>query len=179
MHVLVTYVSPHGSTQGIAERIATRLRESAVAVDCAPIHETHGVADYDAVVVGSAIHDQAWLPEASQFLSAHAADLLLRPVWLFSVGMPGALARPLRGPAMREGPRAVAPFTTMVRPRGTRIFSGVVSKEHFPRVSRAVLRLMGGHYGDFRSWPDVDAWAAEISDALLHGPPSTGSGQTD
>jgi menaquinone-dependent protoporphyrinogen oxidase len=177
LHVLVTYVSPHGSTQGIAERIAARLREGAVAVDCLPIHETHGVIDYDAVVVGSAIHDRAWLPEASEFLSTHAAELLLRPVWLFSVGMPGALARPLRRLAMREGPTAVAPFTTMVRPRGTRIFSGVVSKQQFPRVSRAVLRLMGGHYGDFRSWPDIDAWAAEISGTLIPGTPPGGSPQ--
>jgi menaquinone-dependent protoporphyrinogen oxidase len=174
VHVLVTYVSPHGSTQGIAERIATRLRESAVSVDCLPIHETQAVADYDAVVVGSAIHDQAWLPEASQFLATHAAELLVRPVWLFSVGMPGALARPLRRLAMREGPKVVAPFTMMVRPRGTRLFTGVVSKQHFPRVGKAVLMLMGGHFGDLRSWPDIDAWATEISGSLLEGTSSAG-----
>jgi menaquinone-dependent protoporphyrinogen oxidase len=179
MHVLVTYVSPHGSTRGVAERIATRLRESAISVDCVPIHEATEVADYNAAVVGSAIHDQAWLPEASQFLTTRAAELLVRPVWLFSVGMPGALARPLRKLAMREGPKAVAPFTAMVRPQGTRLFSGVVSKQHFPRVGRVVLRLMGGRYGDFREWPEIDAWAAEISGRLLERTRFTGSTQTD
>ena len=92
MRVLVTYVSPHGSTRGIAERIATRLRDSGLSADCLPVHETPAVAEYDAVVVGSAIHNQAWLLEASQFLSTHAAELVLKPVWLYSVGMPGALA---------------------------------------------------------------------------------------
>lgn len=169
MRILVTYVSPHGSTRGVAERIATRLRASGLLVDCLPIRLTGGVSDYDAFVVGSAIHDQAWLPEAAQFLSTHGDTLATRPVWLFSVGMPGALARPLRKLAMREGPRAVAPLTALVRPRETRLFSGVISKEQFPPVSRAILRLMGGHYGDFRDWPDIDAWAASISDTLRAG----------
>lgn len=169
MRVLVTYVSPHGSTRGIAERIATRLRDRGLLVDCLPIHETQAMADYDAVVVGSAIHGQAWLPEASQFLFTHADELVAKPVWLFSVGMPGALARPLRKLAMLEGPKAVAPLAVMVRARDTRLFSGVVSKHQFPSVSRATFRLMGGRYGDFRNWPDIDAWAASISDCLLEG----------
>lgn len=171
MPVLVTCASPHGSTQGIAERVSERLRESGLSVDCVPIRDVRGVADYDAVVVGSAIHDQAWLPEASQFLASHASDLLARPVWLFSVGMPGALARPLRKAAMREGPQVVAPFTAMVRPRGTRLFSGVVNRQHFPRAGAAVLALMGSHEGDFRNWPEIDAWAGEIADALRESPP--------
>jgi menaquinone-dependent protoporphyrinogen oxidase len=169
VRVLVTYVSPHGSTRGIAQRIAKRLRESGLQVDCEPIHEIQGVDGYDAVVIGSAIHGRAWLTEASQFLSARADELVVRPVWLYSVGMPGALARPLRRLAMREGPKAVASFVEMVRPRGARLFTGVVSKEQFPTVSRAILRLMGAHYGDFRNWPDIDAWTADISDCLLKG----------
>jgi menaquinone-dependent protoporphyrinogen oxidase len=167
MRVLVTYVSPHGSTRGIAERIATRLRDRGVAVDCLPVGETRAVEAYDAVVVGSAIHGQAWLPEAAQFISTHAAELEARAVWLYSVGMPGALARPLRRFAMREGPKVVAPFAPLVHPRGTRLFSGVVGRQQFPLVSRVVMRLMGGRFGDFRDWPAIDAWATSICDSLL------------
>ena len=179
MRVLVTCASPHGSTRGIADRIALRLRDRGLSVDCLPVEEAPAPAGYDAVVVGSALHDRAWLPEAARFLAAHADELLARPVWLFSVGMPGALARPLRRPAMREGPAAVAPFETLVRPRGARLFSGVVSKEHFPPAGRVALRLMGGHYGDFRDWPDIDAWAdvivADLRSPQRHdaGRPST------
>jgi len=129
-----------------------------------------GLAGWEAVgivVVGSAIHGQAWLSEASQFLSTHADELIVKPLWLYSVGMPGALARPLRKFAMREGPKVVAPFVDMVRPRDTRLFSDVVSKQQFPAVSRGILRLMGGRFGDFRNWPDIDAWGASIRDDLL------------
>ncbi len=167
--VLVTYVSPHGSTRGIAERIATRLTDSGLSVDCLPIHQAQAITGYDAVVVGSAIHGQAWLAEAAQFVSTHANELSVKPVWLFSVGMPAALARPLRRLAMREGPKAVAPFRAMVHPRDTRLFSGVVTKQQFPAASRAVLRLMGGHYGDLRDWPEIDAWADRIRDDLTAG----------
>ena len=58
-------------------------------------------------------------------------------------------------------------------------FSGVVNKQHFPRASRVVLRLMGGRYGDFRESPEIDARATEISRCLLEGTPFTGSTQTD
>ncbi len=172
--VLVAYASPHGSTRGVGERIAARLRDHRLSVDCLPIREVHEVAGYDAVVVGSAIHDQAWLPGASRFLLSHAEELAAKPLWLFSVGMPGALARPLRRFAMREGPKAVAPFADLV-PRDTRLFSGVVSKGDFPRRSRLVMRLMGGSYGDFRDWPEIDAWAHGIAHTLEKAP-SLGKG---
>jgi menaquinone-dependent protoporphyrinogen oxidase len=163
VRVLVTCASPHGSTRGIAERVARRLRDSGLSVDCLPVEEAPAPEGYDAVVVGSALHNRAWMPEAAGFLTTYAAELAGKPVWLFSVGMPGALARPLRRPAMREGPQAVAPFVSLVRPRGTRLFSGVASRQQFPPVSRVILRLMGGHFGDFRDWADIDAWAAGIA----------------
>jgi menaquinone-dependent protoporphyrinogen oxidase len=54
------------------------------------------------LLLSGALHGRAWLTEASQFLSTHADELVVRPKWLYSVGMPGALARPLRRLAMRE-----------------------------------------------------------------------------
>lgn len=175
MPVLVTYASPHGSTRGIAERVAERLRRGGLDVDCRPVSDVESTAGFDAVVVGSAIHDQAWLPEAAQFLLTNAADLVTKKVWLYSVGMPGALARPLRAYAMREGPKVVAPFIDLVRPQDTRLFTGVVTKQQFPAISRAVLRLMGGRYGDFRDWPAIDAWASGIRDQLLASERASGS----
>ncbi|MQW74888.1 flavodoxin [Nocardioides sp. dk4132] len=165
--VLLTYASPHGATRSIAERIASRLRERGLRVDCVPIERFPAIASYDAVVMGSALHDRAWTPEAAGFVNLHAADLAARPVWLFSVGMADALPRPARRLAVKEGPLSVAPFLDTVRPRDTRLFSGVVRKEQFPRMSRLVMRLTGARYGDFRDWRAIDAWAATIADELL------------
>src|SRR6478752_6918190 len=91
MTVLVAYATAHGSTRGIAERITARLGERHVAAQARPVSEIESVFDDDGVVVGSAIHGQAWLPEAVRFMRNNATTLAARPVWLFSVGMPGAL----------------------------------------------------------------------------------------
>ena len=89
--------------------------------------------------------------------------LAARPVWLFSVGMPGALARPLRRWAMREGPKALAELPDIVRPVDQQLFTGVVLPDQLPLVSRVILRLMGAHAGDFRDWPQIEAWADTIA----------------
>jgi menaquinone-dependent protoporphyrinogen oxidase len=164
MKVLVTYASPHGSTRGIAERIGARLGERGLTVDCQPMHDVAAVTGYDVVIAGSAIHNGAWLPEAIGFVAANATQLAGKRVWLFSVGMPGALARPLQAWAMREGPKAIAPLQKLVPVEDSRLFSGVVSKHQFPMVSRLILRAMGGRYGDFRDWVEIDAWAGTIAD---------------
>ena len=57
------------------------------------------------MVLGSAIHNGAWLPEATEVVRANAEVLAAKPVWLFSVGMVAALPRRLQGRALREGPQ--------------------------------------------------------------------------
>jgi len=165
--VLVTYMSPHGATRGIAERIAARLRERELRVDCVPMEQFPAITAYDAVVMGSALYDRTWTPEAAGFVNLHAADLAARPVWLFSVGMADALPRPARRLAAKEGPMSVAPFLDTAHPRDTRLFSGRVGKRQFSRMSRVLLRLIGARYGDFRDWRAIDAWSAEIAGELL------------
>ena len=163
MTELVAYATAQGSTRGIADRIAARLGERHLAAQARPVSEIGSVFDYDVVVVGSAIQARAWLPEAVRFMRNNATTLAVRPVWLFSVGMPGALARPLRRSAMREGPKALAKLPDIVRPVGQRQFTGVVRRDQLPFVSRVVLRLMAGHTGDFRDWPQIEAWADDIA----------------
>jgi menaquinone-dependent protoporphyrinogen oxidase len=166
MAVLVTYATAAGSTAGVAHRIADRLISDGFNVSCLPVDEVRdAVSTYDAVVVGSAIHGQAWLPEAARFVEKHAAELAGRPTWLFSVGMPGALGKGLRRWAMKEGPKVLVPFDD-VHPWDTRLFSGVVLKSQLPLMGRLVFRLMGGHYGDFRNWDAIDRWTDEINLAI-------------
>jgi len=54
MPVLVAYANKHGSTQGIAERIAAILRASGFEVDLASAEDAGDPAGYDAFVSGSA-----------------------------------------------------------------------------------------------------------------------------
>ena len=165
MHILVVYASANGSTADIARRIAQRLRERGHDAADQPAGSAGSLHGVDAVVLGSAVHDRQWLGEATSFVSAHRQALHNRPFWVFSVGMPDALPKAVRKAARTEE-NAIIDQLGDLRPRGHRLFSGVVKPSQFPLASRIFLRLVGGRYGDFRDWPAIDAWALEIADQL-------------
>ncbi|WP_222269850.1 flavodoxin domain-containing protein [Modestobacter marinus] len=75
---LVGHASAAGSTRGVADRIAARLRAGGVAVTCAPLSADLDPDDHGAWVVGSAVHGMAWLPAAVGFLQ-RAASVPARP----------------------------------------------------------------------------------------------------
>jgi menaquinone-dependent protoporphyrinogen oxidase len=62
--VLVAYASAAGSTADIAERITEIMRAAGCDVVCRPAGLDVGLAGFDALVLGSAVHDMAWLPSA-------------------------------------------------------------------------------------------------------------------
>jgi menaquinone-dependent protoporphyrinogen oxidase len=169
MPVLVGYASQHGSTRGIAERVAARLAEHGVRVQVQPLDRVTDVRGYDAIVVGSAIHNRAWLPEATGFVCRNLDALAGRPVWLFSVGMPGALRGPFRALAEKQGPKLIAGFRQAIRPRDHHVFSGVIRPDHLSRTGRLLFKVFASHYGDFRDWHEIDAWAERMARELAGG----------
>ncbi|WP_030546966.1 flavodoxin domain-containing protein [Streptomyces albus] len=167
--VLVAYASEHGSTRGIAERIAHRLTLAGHRAEARPVDGTEDPdpGRYDAVVVGSAVHNQQWMPEASGYAHRHQAELRRRPVWLFSVGMGAALGRPLRSLAKQHEPKNMAGLREEIGPVETRVFTGAVRRGALPPAGHAAFKAMGGHYGDHRDWAQIEAWADGIAQRLL------------
>ncbi|WP_329500446.1 flavodoxin domain-containing protein [Kitasatospora herbaricolor] len=163
MTVLVGYASAHGSTREIAERIGSRLTESGVSADVRPLDDRTRAAGYSAFVLGSAVHNRRWLPEAAAYLERHRDTLAQGRVWAFSVGMPAALRGPWRRLASREGAIVLDALGPLPDLRGHRLFSGVVTREQLGWVGALALRLLGGRAGDYRDWDAIDAWAAEIA----------------
>lgn len=167
MRILVGYASAHGSTAEIAHRVAGALQHPGSAVDVVEVQKIADPGAYDAVVLGSAIHNQEWLPEATEFVHHHQDVLRARPVWLFSVGMSAGLPRWLRKPGRAAQDRRMAQaLRDVVRPRGHRLFSGAAWPEQFPRSSRILIRAMGVHFGDYRAWAEIEAWARDIAGQL-------------
>ena len=90
MSILVAYASRHGSTQGIAQRIAERLGSHGLDAEARPAATVRDAARYDAFVVGAAAYMFHWLKDASAFVERNQALLAERPTWLFSSGQVGA-----------------------------------------------------------------------------------------
>ncbi|MDI2125451.1 flavodoxin domain-containing protein [Yinghuangia seranimata] len=168
MFILVAYATCHGSTRSIAERIGATLAGEGHRVEVRSVSDVDHVWQYHAVVAGSAIHDGDWLPSGAEFLHRHAGMLAERPLWLFSVGMaPAARGRRGRWFAAHAGiPRAVAVDADYIQPRDLHAFAGVLEPAHIPVRVRPFMWMIGGRFGDFRNWADVDAWAEGIADKL-------------
>ena len=167
MQVLVGYASAHGSTRQIAQRVGSRLSRAGLAVHVAPVAELDRIGPYDAVVLGSAVHNGAWLPGAMDVVRANSDVLSPKPVWLFSVGMVAALPRRLQGMGAREGSTVVTEIQGLIHPRDHRLFSGAVRRDQLSCWGRMLFRLTGYQYGDYRAWPEIEAWAADIATALV------------
>ncbi|QCO98291.1 flavodoxin [Arthrobacter sp. 24S4-2] len=173
MTVLVAFASARGSTREIAEHMASRMSLVVGTVDCRSVEEVDDVSAYQAVIVGSAVHNQAWLPPARLFVARHAPELAKVPVWAFSVGMADALPRLFRqlGAALQEE-RLAKDLSEDVLLRGHNLFSGVYKADQMPAPLRIVFRLARGRFGDLRDWDAVDSWTDEIADQLSGTAPS-------
>jgi menaquinone-dependent protoporphyrinogen oxidase len=163
--VLVAYASRHGSTRGVAERVAARLEEHGSRAHVRPVDQLDDMDEYDAVVFGSPVYDGAWLPEAERFVRANVDELAGRQVWLFSVGTFGDRKR-VFGPLMKKEPKGIASIRQALHPRDYRVFAGVIDRHQWPLASRLFYRALGGRLGDNRDWPEIDAWAERIAHAL-------------
>jgi menaquinone-dependent protoporphyrinogen oxidase len=179
MRVLVSYATAFGSTAGIAERIGERLVHAGCEVDLRPVADVVAVDAYDAVVIGSAVHDKLWLPQARDFMKRHRAVLGRRPVWLFSVSSVGdttsfvspKVARALR--QLQSEPRDVARFRRALGARDHRNFAGAVQPRQWGVKGLLFLKATGGRYGDHRDWSDIEEWAGGIARALSTAPTAT------
>jgi menaquinone-dependent protoporphyrinogen oxidase len=171
LRVLVCYASAAGSTREIAERVADRIatvlrgrERSSVDVTCLPAGPAVDLSGVDALVVGSAVHDMAWLLEATSLLSRTAGTAI--PLWVFSVGSVEPRGLLTRRMAAGERARIERGFPEGIAPRDHRVFRGVVVMTGAPFWARLVGRLTTGAPGDHRDWAAIDEWARGIATGL-------------
>ena len=94
--VLVVYAGRYGSTAEVAEVVAEELRRCGATVDPSPATEDITIDAYDAIVVGSAIYWEHWLPEAARFVERNREALGRKRVACFLLCM--ELTRVAEGP---------------------------------------------------------------------------------
>jgi menaquinone-dependent protoporphyrinogen oxidase len=172
MSVLVAYVTKHGSTQGIAERIAAILRVRGLAVELKPIKAVREPAKYDAFVIGAAAYMGSWLKDAAEFVRRNQAVLETRPVWLFSSGPLAAETRDAQGRDLKvvSKPNEFVELKEAIKPRDIRVFFGALDPSKLGFAERLIRSLPAGRAllpeGDFRDWEEIEAWAESIAQEL-------------
>jgi menaquinone-dependent protoporphyrinogen oxidase len=141
--VLVSYASKYGSTTGVAERAAARLGDHGSRVEVREVDLVDDAGAYDAIMLGSAVFDQSWIPDAAELVRRNLELLAARPVWLFSVGSFGNTHRAW-GRLMTKEPREIGGFREAIHPRDYRVFAGVIERDRWPFRSRMFFRAAGG-----------------------------------
>ena len=137
MHVLVTYASRHGATQGIAERIGETLRANGLDAETRPAASVGNASTYDAFVVGSAAYMEHWLKDAKSFVDRNRDVLAVRPVWLFSSGPIGPDPVDKNGVDQKVAaiPKEAPELVAAVHARDHHVFFGVYDPD--PEAGRS------------------------------------------
>jgi len=181
MRILVAYATRHGATRGIAERIAETLARRGLDVTVRDVDRAGDVSGYDAFVIGAAAYMFHWLKEATGFVRRNRALLATRPVWLFSSGPLGTETTDAEGNDMIAAavPKEFTELGGAIWPRGQRIFFGAHDPTSAPiGLMERLTRMMPAARdalpaGDFRDWPEIEAWAGSIADELTAVPAGT------
>jgi menaquinone-dependent protoporphyrinogen oxidase len=135
--------------------MARVFRHGGADVDISAPDSVADVSGYDALVIGSAVYSDRWVPAAKRLvdrvsMSAHP------PVWLFSCGPLHSIDRPVNDTT--DAARAVA----ILDASSHRTFPGRLDAERLSVGERQIFDNSGAVAGDFRDWVRVCNWAREI-----------------
>jgi menaquinone-dependent protoporphyrinogen oxidase len=195
MQILIAYASCTGATRKIAEHISERLTTTPATPHITTV--LHSVSSpnptdlfestpesyndialepFDAIIIGSAIHAQKWMPEAERLVAKVQKEAgggaggkgngTGKPVFAFSVGVPNAMPLGIGGMLGRaEDKKLDAELRGKLGGalRGHRLFNGVWTKEMLgrgalARVWTGLWGCLGGKFGEFTDLGVVDAW---------------------
>ena len=167
--ILIAYASRTGTTVGVAEAIGKTLAEHGAEVDVRAMKDVSDLSAYTAVIVGSAIQNRQWLPEAMDFIRANRAVLNTMPVAAFLVCMTLAMRR---GDYREQVSAWLDPVRALVKPVSVGLFPGALDINKIPsRSDRLKFRLsvLFGVWteGDHREWGAIRAWANSLPPLLL------------
>jgi len=160
MRVLVTVASRHGGTREIGAEVTEVLREAGHDVVEAEPDEVASVAEYDAVVLGSAVYVGRLAAALRDLVDRQAVELAARPTWLFWSGRVG------NPPAPVAEPDDVAVVARRVAARDVVAFGGRLRREGLGLAERALVAMIEAEPGDFRDFDEVVGWAQGVADDL-------------
>jgi menaquinone-dependent protoporphyrinogen oxidase len=167
--LLVAYSSRTGSTVGAAEAIGKTLAEHGLEVVVREMKDVSDLSSYKAAVVGSAIQNRQWLPEAMDFVRANRAALNAMPVAAFLVCMTLAMRR---GDYREQVSAWLDPVRALVKPVSVGLFPGALDISKIPSGSDRLkfrLSVLFGVWteGDHRDWDAIRTWANSLPPLLL------------
>jgi len=160
--ILLAYATRFGSTQEVAEAIATALREAGFEVELQRMQEVQRLDGYDAVVLGAAIYNTHWHQGAHKFLSQYQETLCQLPVAIFALG-PLSASEVAMERSRRQLAKELSRYPWL-KPVVMEMFVGKLDPTKLGFFDR-----LGARASDHRDWNAIRAWANALSAQLQRG----------
>ncbi len=162
--ILVAYATRQGSTQEVAEAVASTLRERGLEVELQPAREVLSLERYQAVVLGTALYMFRFHKDARRFLAHHRVTLAERPVAIFALGPFNNEEKEWQG-VRAQLDKELAKFPWLA-PVAKQVFGGKFdpAQLRFPyNLLPALKRLPAS---DIRDWKAIHDWASAVAEKL-------------
>jgi menaquinone-dependent protoporphyrinogen oxidase len=172
--ILIAYDTIHGSTAEVADHIGKELCARGFTVDVRCVGNASSIENYDAVILGSAIYEFNWLPDARRFVRNHYSTLASKPIAVFIVCSAMYQDTPENRDAVQKA--FVSPLINRypaISPLSIGLFGGAVdfNTNRYNLFEKFVLRILGKVLGfkdnaDWRDWDYISDWAQEVGDLV-------------
>ncbi len=163
--ILIAYASQCGSTGGVAEAIGEVLCQAGNTVDTKWVKNVKDLNGYDAVIIGSPIQYDRWMPEAIEFVKANQKVLQQLPVAYFFTCMVLHKKNTKGDLAIRKYSNKLHALVPQVRPVSIGGFVGVLDYSKMGFISRLLMKVIlfnkGVKEGDYRDWDAIRAWTKD------------------
>jgi menaquinone-dependent protoporphyrinogen oxidase len=164
--ILIAYASKFGTTGEVAEAIGDVLCQEDNTVETKWVKNVKDLNNYDAVIIGSPIHYDKWMSEATEFVTANQKILQQLPVAYFFTCLKLHKLNPKGDLEAKEYSDKLQALVPQVKPVSIGGFAGVLDYSNmgfFPRlILKAILYKKGVKEGDYRDWDAIRSWAKGV-----------------
>lgn len=165
--ILVAYATEFGTTSEVAEVIGEVLCEDGARVDIKWVNNVKDLTHYNAVIIGSAIQYDKWMPDAIQFVTTHQCSLSQMPVaYFFTCLTLSRQTEKTKRQAMTYSNKLYS-LDPHVKPVSVGCFAGALdySKMSFfsRQFSKVLYSILGVKEGDYRDWDAIRSWAKAMN----------------
>ena len=169
--ILIAHATGFGSTSEVAEAIAETLCQKGVSAEAKPIQDVKSLDSYDAVIFGSPIRYDKWMPEVTNFVHANQKRLKEIPVAYFFTCLTLAKRNEKTEQKAMVYAQQLAMLSPEVKPITIGRFGGVLNFSKMPFYYRFPFKgfslLTRIKEGDYRDWNEIEMWAEEAYSKLV------------
>ncbi|NMC54464.1 MAG: hypothetical protein GYA48_12600 [Chloroflexi bacterium] len=161
--ILIAYATKAGTAAGIATHIGELFANQGLPVDVLPVEQVTDLSAYATVIVGSGIYIGKIIPKAMDFIEKNQSALQNKVFHLFVACM---TLREDTDENRKVVSDYLIPAREVVKPQSEGLFAGMINLSHLNLLEKLMVSSMQVPEGDYRNWPQIEAWAQAIPTAL-------------